>query len=186
MGYRLSKIYTRSGDDGSTGLGNGERIDKDHPRMECIGNVDELNSSLGVLLAQPLDDSLRGELEEIQHLLFDLGGELCLPGHTAIEPAHAQWLEHCLDQRNAKLPPLKEFILPGGGQPAAFCHLARTVCRRTERSMVQLHRLEPLQAPALAFINRLSDYLFVVARQLAREQGEEVLWRKPPERRLPR
>ena len=177
MGHRLSRIYTRTGDDGSTGLGDGSRVGKDSLRVEAYGTVDELNSHIGMVLAYDLPPAIREAFGEIQHLLFDLGGELCMPGHLFIKPEHSAWLEHELDTLNDKLPMLKEFILPGGNAPAAACHISRTVCRRAERLMVGLARVETVEAPALAFINRLSDYLFVAARVLAREGGGEVLWR---------
>lgn len=177
MGHRLSKIYTRTGDDGSTGLGDGSRVGKDSLRVEAYGTVDELNSHIGMVLAYGIPPALRGTLSETQHLLFDLGGELCMPGHHFITPEHAAWLEQELDALNDGLPRLKEFILPGGNAPAAACHIARTVCRRAERLMVALAREEDVAAPALAFVNRLSDYLFVASRVLAREGGGEVLWR---------
>jgi cob(I)alamin adenosyltransferase len=177
MGHRLSKIYTRTGDDGSTGLGDGSRVGKDSLRVEAYGTVDELNSHIGLVLACELPPALRKTLSETQHLLFDLGGELCMPGHSFITQAQVEWLEQELDALNDDLPMLKEFILPGGSLPAATCHIARTVCRRAERLMVSLAREEPVEAAALAFVNRLSDYLFVAARVLARETGGEVLWR---------
>jgi len=177
MGHRLSKIYTRTGDDGSTGLGDGSRVGKDSLRVETFGTVDELNSHIGMVLTHDLPPALRETLSETQHLLFDLGGELCMPGHGFIKPEHSAWLEQELDALNDKLPMLKEFILPGGNAPAAACHISRTVCRRAERLMVGLARVETVEVPALTFINRLSDYLFVAARVLAREGGGEVLWR---------
>lgn len=177
MGHRLSKIYTRTGDDGSTGLGDGSRVGKDSLRVEAYGTVDELNSHIGMVLAYDIPPALRETLSEAQHLLFDLGGELCMPGHRFIKQEHSAWLEQELDKLNDNLPMLKEFILPGGNAPAAACHIARTVCRRAERLMVGLARIETVEAPALAFTNRLSDYLFVAARVLAREEGGEVLWR---------
>lgn len=177
MGHRLSKIYTRTGDDGTTGLGDGSRVGKDSLRVETNGTVDELNSHIGMVLAFEVGPTLREPLSQVQHLLFDLGGELCLPGHRIIEEQHVQWLERQLDQLNADLPMLKEFILPGGSPPAAACHIARTVCRRAERLLVSLAKTETVHAPALAFLNRLSDFLFVAARVLARAQGGEVLWR---------
>ena len=177
MGHRLSKIYTRTGDDGTTGLGDGCRVGKDSLRVEAYGTVDELNSHIGLVLACELPPALRETLSETQHLLFDLGGELCMPGHCFITSAQVKWLERELDALNDNLPMLKEFILPGGSLPAATCHIARTVCRRAERLMVRLAREEIVEAPALAFVNRLSDYLFVAARVLAREAGGEVLWR---------
>ncbi len=177
MGHRLSKIYTRTGDDGSTGLGDGRRVGKDSLRVEAYGTVDELNSHIGMVLAYDIPPALRETLSETQHLLFDLGGELCMPGHRFIKPAHTEWLEQELDKLNDLLPMLKEFILPGGNAPAAACHIARTVCRRAERLLVSLAREETVEAPALAFVNRLSDFLFVAARVLARAEGGEVLWR---------
>ncbi|HUL10937.1 MAG TPA: cob(I)yrinic acid a,c-diamide adenosyltransferase [Methylococcaceae bacterium] len=177
MGNRLSKIYTRTGDDGTTGLGDGSRVSKASLRVETYGTIDELNSHIGMVLALGIDPTLHEPLGEIQHLLFDLGGELCLPGHQIIEQKHVDWLEWQLDRLNIDLPTLKEFILPGGSQSAAACHVARTVCRRAERLLVSLARVEQVHAPALAFLNRLSDYLFVVARVLARAGDGEVLWR---------
>lgn len=179
MGHRLSKIYTRTGDDGSTGLGDGSRVAKDSLRVEAFGTVDELNSHIGLVLTHDIPPALRETLGEIQHLLFDLGGELCMPGHRFITAENSAWLEEALDNLNDNLPMLKEFILPGGSAPAAACHVARTVCRRAERLMVGLARVETVEPAALSFINRLSDYLFVAARVLAREGGGEVLWRGP-------
>ncbi len=177
MGHRLSKIYTRTGDGGDTGLGDGRRVAKDSPRVNAYGTVDELNSHIGMVLAYDIPPDLRQTLSEIQHLLFDLGGELCMPGHEFIGPEHVDWLERELDRLNENLPMLMEFILPAGSVPAAACHIARTVCRRAERLMVGLAREETVAATALAFVNRLSDFLFVAARVLAREGGGEVLWR---------
>lgn len=177
MGHRLSKIYTRTGDDGTTCLGDGNRIAKDSLRVEAYGTVDELNSHIGMVLAYDIPPTLRETFSEIQHLLFDLGGELCMPGHNFIKPEHTAWLEQELDKLNEHLPMLKEFILPGGNAPAAACHISRTVCRRTERLMVSLAQEETLEATTLAFVNRLSDFLFVAARVIARADGGEVLWR---------
>ena len=140
MGHRLSKIYTRTGDDGTTGLGDGSRVAKDSLRVDAYGTVDELNSHLGLVLAYEIPVNLREALSEIQHLLFDLGGELCIPGTVLIKPEHVEWLEQELDKLNDELPMLKEFILPGGNAPAAACHICRTVCRRAERLMVGLSR----------------------------------------------
>ena len=177
MGNRLSRIYTRTGDDGSTGLGDGSRVAKDAARVNAFGSVDEANSALGVLLAVGLPDDVRALLTTVQHQLFDLGGELCIPGHAAIQAGDVQALEHHLDHYNAGLPALKEFILPGGGEAAARCHLARTIVRRAERETVTLARQEPVRAEALHYLNRLSDLLFVLARVLARADGHgEVLW----------
>lgn len=178
MGNRLSKIYTRTGDDGTTGLGDGSRIDKDSMRVEAYGTVDEANSAIGVILAVAVvPDGIRQSLLQIQHDLFDLGGELCIPGHAAIQESFVQRLENTLDALNEGLPPLKDFILPGGGQAAAACHVARTVVRRAERRVISLARAEAVRPEVIEYLNRLSDLLFVVARVLARaESGQEVLW----------
>ncbi|MBK6290069.1 MAG: cob(I)yrinic acid a,c-diamide adenosyltransferase [Gammaproteobacteria bacterium] len=184
MGHRLSKIYTRTGDDGSTGLSDRSRISKHSPRMQAIGAIDETNSLIGVLVAElPADDPLASMLTVIQHDLFDLGGELSIPGSAMVAAPRVAWLEEQTDELNAELPPLKNFILPGGSRAAAFCHLARTVCRRAEREMVGLAELEELNVEGRRFLNRLSDLLFVTARAIARRDGgQEVLWqqRKPP------
>ena len=179
MGNRLSKIYTRTGDDGTTGLGDGSRVPKDSLRVEAYGTVDELNSALGVLLALPgLPPEVSACLTEVQHELFDMGGELCIPGHRAIQAGQITRLERTLDGFNDALPPLKEFILPGGGPAAAACHLARTVARRAERRVCTLARAETVSPQVGQYLNRLSDLLFVIARVLARhERGTEVLWR---------
>lgn len=177
MGHRLTKIYTRTGDNGTTGLGDGGRTDKDDPRIEAIGDVDELNSILGMLLACPLPEKIPPILTDIQHDLFDLGSELSIPGAQSISDAQVTKLEKTLDDINWTLPPLKEFILPGGGQAAATCHLARAVCRRAERRMVTLEQRDTLNPASMRYINRLSDLLFVLARFIAREAGEgEVFW----------
>jgi cob(I)alamin adenosyltransferase len=174
---RLSKIYTRTGDGGETGLARGERVPKDGPRIEAIGAVDELNSHLGLLLAEPLNDKIGALLTEVQHRLFDLGGELSLPDTTLIRAEHVTHLEIHLDEFNGTLPPLKEFILPGGGRSAALCHVCRSVCRRTERRLVTLARSEPVSGNAIAYVNRLSDLLFVLCRILMRAAEQaEVLW----------
>jgi cob(I)alamin adenosyltransferase len=179
MGNRLSKIYTRTGDDGTTGLGDGTRVPKDSVRVEAYGTVDELNSALGVLLAVPkLPAAISACLIEVQHQLFDMGGELCIPGHIAISASHVTQLEEALDGFNDALPPLKEFILPGGGAAAAACHHARAIARRAERRVWTLARTETLRPEVAQYLNRLSDLLFVMARVLARhEHGTEVLWR---------
>ena len=179
MGNRLSKIYTRTGDDGTTGLGDGSRVAKDSPRVEAYGTVDELNSCIGVLLAQPaLPPAVIQCLTEVQHELFDMGGELCIPGHHVIKAEHIDRLESALDGFNDPLPPLKEFILPGGGPAAAACHLSRTIARRAERRVLSLSRIESVSPEVVKYLNRLSDLLFVLARVLARhERGTEVLWR---------
>lgn len=178
MGNRLSKIYTRTGDDGSTGLGDGTRTGKDSARVNAYGTVDEANSCIGLVLASELSDDIRSLLTAIQHQLFDLGGELCIPGHAAIFDADIERLEAHMDALNETLPPLKEFILPGGGEAAARCHIARTVVRRAEREAVALARVEAVRPEAVRYLNRLSDLLFVLARVLARASGHgEVTWR---------
>ncbi|WP_049621276.1 cob(I)yrinic acid a,c-diamide adenosyltransferase [Frateuria defendens] len=189
MGHRLSKIYTRTGDDGSTGLGDGSRVPKDSLRVAAYGTVDELNSALGMVLAcEGANEAVRETLVQVQHDLFDLGGELCVPGMALVEDADVARLERVLDAFNAPLPPLKDFILPGGGMAASCCHLARTVCRRAERDVVALARAEAVRPPVQHYLNRLSDLLFVIARVLARAGGHgEVLWqhqrrRKPDAR----
>jgi cob(I)alamin adenosyltransferase len=183
MGNRLTKIYTRTGDDGSTGLGDGARVPKESLRVEAYGTVDEANSAVGVVLAAATLPAAVGEcLTEIQHDLFDLGGELCIPGHRAITPAHILRLEAKLDGFNEGLPPLKDFILPGGGPAAAACHVARAVCRRAERRCWSLARVDEIAPDALKYLNRLSDLLFVIARVLARhERGSEIIWRRSRE-----
>jgi cob(I)alamin adenosyltransferase len=179
MGNRLSRIYTRTGDDGTTGLGDGTRVPKEHPRVEAYGSVDEASSAIGMVLAVAgLPAAVTDCLVEVQHELFDLGGELCIPGHRAITDAHVTRLEQALDGFNETLPPLKDFILPGGGAAASACHLARTITRRAERRVWELGRTEAVAPQVAKYLNRLSDLLFVVARVLARhETGSEVLWR---------
>jgi cob(I)alamin adenosyltransferase len=183
MGNRLSKIYTRTGDDGSTGLGDGARVSKESLRVEAYGTVDEANCAIGVLLALPnLPADVKRCLIDVQHDLFDLGGELCIPGHHIVTAAYVLRLEAQLDEFNADLPPLKDFILPGGGPAAAACHVARAVCRRAERRSWSLARVEVVAPDALRYLNRLSDLLFVIARLLARhEQGTETIWRRTRE-----
>jgi cob(I)alamin adenosyltransferase len=179
MGHRLSKIVTRTGDGGETGLGDGSRVAKDAPRIAAIGTVDELNSTLGVLLAEALPEAVRACLTDVQHDLFDLGGELSIPGHVAVTDAHVQRLEDAVDEFNADLAPLKEFILPGGTRAAALAHVARTVCRRAERSVVTLAASDSVGWPARKYLNRLSDLMFVLARALNRAAGQpDVLWRR--------
>jgi cob(I)alamin adenosyltransferase len=183
VGNRLSKIYTRTGDDGSTGLGDGARVSKEHLRVEAYGTVDEANCFVGTILCVAgLPDAVIECLTEVQHDLFDLGGELCIPGHRMIEAAHVERLERQLDAFNEVLPPLKDFILPGGGPAAAACHVARAVSRRAERRCWALARVEEVRAESLQYMNRLSDLLFVLARVLARhENGSEVIWRRKPQ-----
>lgn len=181
MGYRLSKIYTRTGDKGTTGLGDGSRVDKDSARIEAIGTVDELNCLIGVLITHRPPDEIADLLTRIQHRLFDLGGELAIPGYNVLSEASVDQLEQHLDRLNETLPPLQEFILPAGNRQAASSHHARAVCRRAERRLTQLARLEPEQVSpqALKYLNRLSDLLFVIARVLARQEGgQEVYWSK--------
>lgn len=174
---RLTKIYTRSGDKGTTGLGDGSRVEKDHPRIEAIGTVDELNSSIGLLRSRALPESLDELLLQIQHELFDLGAELSVPGRNAIDEECVKRLEQALDHYNADLPKLPEFILPAGGDATGHCHMARTICRRAERTVYTAAKVQKINPQANAYLNRLSDLLFVVARVLARfENGGEVLW----------
>lgn len=182
MGNRLSKIYTRTGDDGSTGLGDGRRVSKDAVRVEAYGTVDETNAQIGVLRASlSTDHAAQVMLEHIQHDLFDVGGELCIPGYVLVTEAYIVRIEHAIDAINDQLPALKDFILPGGSMPAAHAHVARTVCRRAERRTLTLSQAEDINLLSLHYLNRLSDYLFVLARALAREEGgQEVLWRKRP------
>jgi cob(I)alamin adenosyltransferase len=183
MGHRLSKIYTKTGDDGTTGLGDGSRVDKDSLRVEAYGAVDEANSAIGMVLCHAsLSDDIRRCLTDVQHDLFELGGELCIPGHSAVEDSFVTRLEQDLDALNEPLPPLKDFILPGGGPAASACHLARTITRRAERRVISLAQQEQVRAQACHYLNRLSDLLFVIARVLSRaEAGQEVLWQRDRE-----
>lgn len=177
MGKRLTRIYTRTGDDGTTGLGDGTRIGKESLRIEAIGTVDELNSCVGVLLAEPLENEVRTELEDIQHELFDLGGDLSIPGRISMDEAQVRRLEQQLDAYNTRLAPLKEFILPGGARAASLCHVARAICRRAERAILVLYKTHSAVPLHLQYLNRLSDYLFVLCRILNRQQGvEDVVW----------
>jgi cob(I)alamin adenosyltransferase len=180
MGHRLSRIYTRTGDDGTTGLANGERVDKADPRVAAFGDVDETNSALGLLLAESsLPSVISAVLTRIQHELFEVGAELSLPGYRKIAAEHVAQLERDLDALNDELPPLKEFVLPGGTRAAAVCHLARTICRRAERSAWSANKTAALNPELLRYLNRLSDLLFVMARWLARQNGgQETLWRR--------
>src|SRR6202165_5363644 len=178
MGHRLAKITTRTGDAGETGLGDGSRVPKDSPRVRALGDIDELNSALGVLLAEEWPHELRDALGQVQHDLFDLGGELSIPGHALLGDEHVQRLAERLQASDAHLPPLKEFILPGGTRAAAGAHLARTVCRRAERSVVALGQKDKISVHARRYLNRLSDLLFVAARMLNRHAGRgDVQWR---------
>jgi cob(I)alamin adenosyltransferase len=179
MGNRLSKIVTRTGDGGDTGLGDGTRTTKDSLRIDAMGEVDELNSLLGVLLVENLPEAVREALLGIQHDLFDLGGELCLPGMEVVKAEQVARLDDLVEQFNADLPMLKEFILPGGVRAAAVAHLARTVCRRAERAVVTLGRAEAVSTTVRQYLNRLSDLLFVLGRVLNRAEGRgDVLWVK--------
>jgi len=179
MGHRLTKIVTRTGDAGTTGLGDGSRVPKDSLRIAAIGEIDELNSTLGLLLCEGLPDAVAQCLTSVQHDLFDLGGELSIPGYSAVTDAHVARLEQDVERFNADLAPLKEFILPGGTRAAAIAHVARTVCRRAERALVRVTASEPVGDAARRYVNRLSDLLFVLARTLNRAAGQpDVLWQK--------
>ena len=188
MGKRLTRIATRTGDDGSTGLADGARVAKSHRRVAAMGDVDELNSQLGVLLAEPLPDDVRSLLQQVQHQLFNLGGELSLPGQALLQAKAVAALDEALERHNATLPPLAEFILPGGSRSAAIAHVARTVARRAERALVALGEVDTVNAAPRQYLNRLSDLLFVLARVLNRANldglgGDDVYWRS---RRLER
>lgn len=186
MGNRLTKIYTRTGDNGTTGLGDGSRRSKDSPRVEALGDVDEVNSQIGLLLTEPLSAPVENLLTGIQHDLFDLGGELSVPGYTTVTEEQVVRLEQALDALNEQLPPLREFILPGGTRAAALCHVARTVCRRAERRVVTLAGQETVSTVSIKYLNRLSDLLFVLARTLNREGGRgDVMWQPGKNRLLP-
>jgi len=179
VGHRLSKIVTRTGDAGTTGLGDGSRVAKDAARIDAIGAVDELNSTIGVLLAEALPADIAALLVDVQHDLFDLGGELSIPGYAAVTEAHVVRLEDAVERYNANLAPLKEFVLPGGTRAAALAHVARTVCRRAERAVVHLANAESVSEPSRRYLNRLSDLLFVMARALNAAAGRpDVLWQK--------
>ena len=179
MGNRLTKIYTRTGDRGETGLGDGTRVPKDAARVEALGAVDELNSQIGLLLTEPLPDDVRSDLTRVQHSLFDLGGELSIPGYVLVADEQVEFLEDRLDHYNAALPALKDFILPGGCRAAALAHIARTVCRRAERALVHTAREASVQPSSLQYLNRLSDLLFVLARVLNRAaHAPDILWQR--------
>jgi len=183
MGHRLSKITTRTGDSGETGLGDGSRVRKDSPRITVLGEIDELNCAIGVLLAEPIPAEIRSVLGEVQHDLFDLGGDLSVPGRATLAEGQVLRLESSLEEFNASLPPLKEFILPGGTRAAGLAHLARTICRRAERALVALASSEKVADEARVYLNRLSDLLFVLGRTLNRDAGQgDVLW-KPDRQR---
>ncbi len=177
MANRLSKIYTRTGDDGTTGLGDGSRVAKDSLRVDAMGDVDELNSVVGLMLTEGVPDILVDLLTQVQHDLFNLGGEICIPDYVILQQANIDNLEEAIDTLNDELTPLKEFILPGGTKAAAFCHLARTVCRRAERKLITLARDEKVTAISLKYLNRLSDLLFVLCRIINKEANvPDVLW----------
>lgn len=178
MGHRLSKIYTRTGDEGTTGLADGSRVPKDDPRVEAMGAVDELNSHIGVILLNDLSVEVRECLIDAQHDLFDIGGELAIPGRSTVTSAYVTRLEKTLDGFNEGLPPLKEFILPGGGPASVATHVARTVCRRAERRLLTLSREASVNEESRRYINRLSDLLFVLSRVLAHGEDGEVYWER--------
>ncbi len=183
MANRLSKIVTRTGDDGSTGLSSGDRVGKNHRRIAAMGDVDELNSAIGVLLAEELPQAVRSALTGIQHDLFDLGGELSLPGHALVGETHLQRIDGLIANFNGELPPLREFVLPGGTRAAALAHVARTVCRRAERTLVALATEESVGPLPVQYLNRLSDLLFVLARVCNRAGGRgDVLWQQGRDR----
>lgn len=183
MGHRLSRIVTRTGDAGTTGLADGRRVPKDDVRIATLGEVDELNSHLGLLLTESLPEHVQALLTAIQNDLFDLGGELALPEHPQVDETHVLRLDQAIAELNAQLPPLKEFVLPGGTRAAALTHVCRTVCRRAERSLVRLAQRDPLSPRLGQYLNRLSDLLFVLARHLNRLAGQpEPTWRGPASR----
>ncbi len=179
MTNRLTKIYTRTGDQGNPGLADGSRVDKFNSRIESLGNIDELNSIIGILLTEKLPNDKKEILNKIQHDLFDIGGELSIPNHMKINDKKISFLENTLDSMNKELPPLKEFILPGGSKASSYCHLARTVCRRVERNLFKLAQTDKVNEASLKYINRLSDMLFVLARFLNKiNKFNDVLWKK--------
>lgn len=179
MADRLTSIVTKTGDAGTTSLGDGSRIAKNDARIEAIGQVDELNSFIGLLACEPLPNGVPSALERIQHHLFDLGSELCVPGYTALSESHVTFLETEIEHSLAELPPLKEFILPGGTRPASLAHVCRSICRRAERSLVTLDQREPLNDIGRQYLNRLSDYFFMLARILNKEAGrQDIFWQK--------
>ena len=179
MGNRLSKIYTRTGDDGTSGLSGGERIAKNHERMTAMGTVDELNSVIGLMICKLEDEELETLFTSIQHDLFNIGGEISMPGQSFIKPEKIVLLESKIDHFNESVEPLKDFILPGGSEAASVCHMARSVARRAERDVVTLHQLEEVCDTTRQYLNRLSDLLFVVARIINLRLGhKDVLWKK--------
>lgn len=177
MGNRLSKIYTKTGDKGTTGLSDGSRVAKDSIRIIAIGSVDELNSAIGIVVSCNTDKDGNDLLTEIQHKLFNIGGELSLPGHALVEDKDVTWLESQLDRLNENLQPLKDFILPGGSLAASYCHLARSICRRAERDLITLGHQEDVSPVIMQYLNRLSDLLFVLARHINKQENHpDVLW----------
>ena len=179
MGNRLSKLYTRTGDDGTSGLSGGARIAKNHERIYAMGTVDELNSVIGLLICKLEDDELISLFTEIQHDLFNIGGEISMPGHAFIKEEKITGLENKIDQFNESVEPLKEFILPGGSEAASVCHMARAIARRAERDVISLHQKEEVPATTRQYLNRLSDLLFVVARIINKQLGQDdILWKK--------
>ena len=179
MANRLSKIYTRTGDKGKTGLADGSRVDKFNSRIESLGNIDELNSIIGIVLTEKIPNDMKAILERVQHDLFDIGGELSIPNHMVINEKKFDFLENSLDKMNNELQPLKEFILPGGSRISSYCHLARTVCRRVERNLFKLAQSDKVNEASLKYVNRLSDMLFVLARFLNKiNQHNDILWKK--------
>jgi cob(I)alamin adenosyltransferase len=179
MANRLSKIYTRTGDKGKTGLADGSRVDKFNSRIESLGNIDELNSIIGIVLTEKIPNDMKAILERVQHDLFDIGGELSIPNHIVIDEKKIDFLENSLDKMNNELQPLKEFILPGGSRISSYCHLARTVCRRVERNLFKLAQSDKVNEASLKYVNRLSDMLFVLARFLNKiNQHNDILWKK--------
>ncbi len=177
MSNRLSKIYTRTGDSGTTGLGDGSRVNKDSLRVTAMGDIDELNAVIGLLRTEPIPEKIQHTLDDVQHDLFDLGGEICIPGYIMVKPERIVALENTLDELNLKLAHLEEFILPGGTRGAAYCHLARTICRRAERSLVKLSREESITETSIQYLNRLSDLLFVMCRSINQAANvADVLW----------
>ena len=179
MANRLSKIYTRTGDKGKTGLADGSRVDKFNSRIESLGNIDELNSIIGIVLTEKIPNDMKAILERVQHDLFDIGGELSIPNHMVIDEKKIDFLENSLDKMNNDLQPLKEFILPGGSRISSYCHLARTVCRRVERNLFKLAQSDKVNEASLKYVNRLSDMLFVLARFLNKiNQHNDILWKK--------
>ena len=179
MGNRLSKLYTRTGDDGTSGLSGGERVTKNHPRMTAMGSVDELNSVIGLLICKLNNTELKKMFTEIQHELFNIGGEISMPGHSFIKAEKITGIEEKIDTFNENVEPLKEFILPGGSEAASVCHMARAIARRAERDVVELHQLDPVPEITRQYLNRLSDLLFVTARIINQQLGQaDVLWKK--------